>query len=112
MKARCEVFRSAVGEWFYQLLAADNQVMLRSEAYKTFASCINGIESCKEHSPYDRFYNRRDGDSGFTFHLKASNNKSITLGQESTSADEREKMIGTVKRYAPSAQITDCITRR
>lgn len=111
MNARFEVKRSAEGGWFYQLLVADNQVMLQSEAYKTLAGCINGIESCKEHSPYDRFYSRQDGSSGFTFHLRASNNKVISLGQESASADDRERTIDTVKQYAISAQIKNSNTR-
>ncbi|WP_412104495.1 DUF1508 domain-containing protein [Pseudomonas chlororaphis] len=82
--------------------------MLRSEIYKTLSGCINGIESCREHSPYDRFYNRSDDSLRFTFHVRASNNRAISQGRECASADEREIVIGVVKRYAPIAQIMDC----
>ncbi|PMY41466.1 hypothetical protein C1Y35_07735 [Pseudomonas sp. GW456-L14] len=107
MKARFEVYRPQGEDWFYQFVTAQNQVILRSEAHKTFASCIKGVESCREHSPYDRFYSRSDDATGFTFHLRASNNKAISQGLGCASAEEREKIISTVKRYASSAQITD-----
>lgn len=107
MKARFEVHRAQGVDWFYQFVAADNRVMLRSEPYKTFAGCIRGVESCREHSPYDRFYNRSDDASGFTFCLKASNNKAISQGPGCASAEEREKVISAVKRYASAARIHD-----
>ncbi|WP_459743580.1 YegP family protein [Pseudomonas sp. 3A(2025)] len=89
MKARFEVHRSYGGGWYFQLVMTDSQVMLRSEAHKSLTSCINGIESCREHSPYDRFYSRSDNASSFTFRLRASNNKAISQGPECASADER-----------------------
>lgn len=107
MKARFEVHRPQGGDWFYQFVVADNQVVLRSEAYKTFANCMKGIESCREHSPYDRFYSRSDDAMGYTFRLRASNNKAISKGPGCASAEEREKIISAVKRYASAAQITD-----
>ncbi len=107
MKARFEVHRPQGGHWYYQLVVADNQVLLRSEAHKTFASCTRGIESCREHSPYDRFYSRSVEEPGFTFRLRASNNKTISQGAECSSAEEREKIIGIVKRYASAAQIAE-----
>ncbi len=107
MKARFEVHRPQGGDWYYQFVTADNQVMLRSEAHQSLANCIKGIESCREHSPYDRFYSRSDDASGFTFRLRASNNKAISQGPECSSAEEREKIISVVKRNASTAQITD-----
>ncbi|WP_373876194.1 YegP family protein [Pseudomonas mosselii] len=107
MKARFEVQRPPGGDWYYQFVTADNQVMLRSEGHKTLASCIKGIESCREHSPYDRFYNRSDDSLGFTFRLRASNNKVISQGPGCASAEERERIISAVKRYASSALIND-----
>lgn len=107
MKARFEVYRQQGGDWYYQFVTADNQVMLRSGAHESLANCIKGIESCREHSPYDRFYSRSDDASGFTFRLRASNNKAISQGPECSSAEEREKIISAVKRNASTAQITD-----
>lgn len=107
MKARFEIHRPQGEDWFYQFVVAANQVILWSEAHKTFASCIKGVESCREHSPYDRFYSRLDDASGFTFHLRASNNKAISQGPRCASAEERERIISTVKRYASAAQITE-----
>jgi len=107
MKARFEVHRSQGEDWFYQFVMAQNLVILRSEDHKTFASCIKGVESCREHSPYDRFYSRSDDATGFTFYLRAANNRAISYGKRCASAEEREKIISTVKRYASSAQITD-----
>lgn len=106
MKARFEIQRLE-GNWYYRLIAADNQVALRSEAHKTLASCIKGAESCREHSPYDRFYSRSNDEPGFTFRLRASNNKTISQGPDCSSAEEREKIISLVKRYASAAQIIE-----
>ncbi|MCF5802351.1 DUF1508 domain-containing protein [Pseudomonas tremae] len=107
MKVRFEVHSQQGGDWYYQFVAADNQVMLRSAAHKTLASCIKGIESCLEHSPYDRFYSRSDDAAGFAFSLRAANNKAISRGPRCASAEEREEVIAAVKRYASTAQITN-----
>ncbi|MNG09504.1 hypothetical protein D3C84_929230 [compost metagenome] len=108
MKAAYEVRRAGDNGWIFQLKSGDNQVLLQSDSYRTLGGCLNGIESCREHSPYDRFYGRIESSLHFTFHVKASNNRVIGLGCASTSADERENAIGLVKRYAQIAQIIDC----
>ena len=108
MKAAYEVRRVGGSGWIFQLKSGDDQVLLQSDSYRTLGGCLNGIESCREHSPYDRFYGRIESSLHFTFHVKASNNRVIGLGCTSASADEREKAIGLVRRYAQIAQIIDC----
>jgi len=108
MKASYEVHRAEDNGWIFQLKTRDNQVLLYSDSYRTLGGCLNGIESCREHSPYDRFYGRIERSLHFTFHVRASNNRVIGLGCKSTSTDERENVIEFVKRYAQIAQIIDC----
>lgn len=112
MKAAYEVHTARDNGWVFQLKSGDNQVLLQSDSYRTLGGCLNGIESCREHSPYDRFYGRIEDTLHFTFHVKASNNRVIGLGCASASADERESVIRLVKRYAQIAQIIDCTKSR
>lgn len=105
MSAKYEVYRTEEDGWFFQLKAPGSQVILVSEVYKSLSGCINGIESCREHATFDRFYGRDDVDSRFSFHVRASNNRTIGHGSECVSVEDREAVIRKVKRYAPSAQI-------
>lgn len=104
MKATFEVLRTRDDGWIFQLKIGGHQVVLHSNTYRTLAGCLNGVESCREHSPYDRFYGRGEDHVRFTFHVKASNNRIIGLGCVSASAAEREIAIGLVKRCVQDAR--------
>jgi uncharacterized protein YegP (UPF0339 family) len=50
-----EVFTDRTGEFRFNLLASNGQVILSSEGYTRKASCQKGIESVRRHSAEDRF---------------------------------------------------------
>jgi len=46
-----EVYADKSGEFRFRLKAKNGQIIATSEAYKTKASCANGIESVKKNAP-------------------------------------------------------------
>ena len=46
-----EVFADKAGEFRFRLKARNGEIIAASEGYKAKASCLNGIESVKNHAP-------------------------------------------------------------
>lgn len=90
--------------WIFEL-KIENQMILRSDTYRTFSGCLNGVESCREHSPYDRFFGKGKDQVSFTFHLRAANNRIIGLGCISPTPEKRDMAISLVKSCAQAASI-------
>lgn len=108
MGARYEISWSRDGGRRFQLKAPDGQVLLQSETYQTPAGCMNGIASCREHAPFDRFYVRGiAGSAQQAFQLKAANNRVLGQSMPCCSAELRESRIQAIKKYAPTAVIQD-----
>lgn len=107
MKARFEVTWTATGERQFQLKTDKGEVILQSEAYKTLQGCINGIASCQDHAPYERFYVRSRRGASVGFQLRAANNRVLGRGPSRGAAEHSEADIAAIKKYAPSAEIRD-----
>lgn len=107
MRARFEITWTAMGVRQFQLKTAKGEVILQSEAYKTLLGCINGIASCQDHAPYERFYVRSRGGDRVGFQLRAANNKVLGHGPSRSAAEHSEADIAAIKKYAPSAEIRD-----
>ena len=106
MKAHYEIHESKNGEMRFQLKDLKGMVILSSAVYTSRANCGKGIESCREHSPFDRFYSRSEtGEHSFS--LRSSNNRIIGHGGKQATANTRDAMISAVKKYAPTAQIVN-----
>ena len=48
---RFEVTRDVRGEYRFNLIAPNNEIIARSEGYTTYQGCENGIKSVKENAP-------------------------------------------------------------
>lgn len=108
MKARYEIKRSTNDERYFHLKAPNGEIIMSSEGYKTLAGCENGIGSCREHAPYDRFYTRAVTPEGNPFfHLRAANNRIIGQSELYASVQARDTGIEAIKRYAPQADVID-----
>ncbi|MFJ3051894.1 YegP family protein [Pseudomonas nitroreducens] len=107
MEARFEIFWTATGERQFQLRSDGGEVLLQSEPYKTLSGCTNGIASCKDHAPYERFYVRSKGDASGGFYLRAANNRILGHGPCRRAAELTEADIATIKKFAASAEIRD-----
>lgn len=103
-----QIFKSqSNGEYYYRLKAKNGEIVLSGEGYKTKQSCLNGIASVKQNSPYDNRYDRKDSYTSYTFNLKAANYEIIGRGETYTTRAARENGIEAVKKDAPGAPIED-----
>jgi uncharacterized protein YegP (UPF0339 family) len=96
------------GDFQFNLKANNGQVVLTSEGYTTKVSCQNGIQSVKNHSPYDSNYEKKTSTNGkYYFNLKATNGHVIGTSEMYESSSGRDSGIDSVKNNAPTASIED-----
>ncbi len=83
MAGKFQLKKASNGEFHFNLLAGNGQIILQSELYKAKPSALNGIESVKTNAPNDARYERKTAANGkFHFVLKASNGQ--VIGQSQT----------------------------
>ncbi|MGQ2985364.1 YegP family protein [Flavobacterium sp.] len=96
------------GEYQFNLKASNGQLILTSEGYSTKSGCQNGIQSVKNHAPYDSYYDRKTSTNGkYYFTLKASNGQVIGVSEMYESSSGRDSGIESVKSNAPTASTED-----
>ena len=108
MAAKFELKKSKSGQFFFNLLATNGQVILTSEQYVSRASALSGIESVRKNAPLDGRFGRlsaKDGSPYFT--LKAGNGQVIGQSQMYSGAKARDGGIESVQVHAPGAAIED-----
>lgn len=105
MTANFNVFQSDKNsQYYFNLKAANGEVILQSEGYLQKSSALNGVDSVKVNAVYDsRYAKRYSSDNRPYFVLKASNGQVIGVSQMYNSMDACNKGIGSVKRNAPVA---------
>lgn len=100
------------GEYQFNLLAGNGQVILTSEGYAAKASCNNGIESVRTNATDDARFERKTASNGkFYFSLKAGNGQVIGSSQMYESEASRDNGIESVKNNAPDATLVDETTK-
>jgi uncharacterized protein len=108
MAGKFELKKTSNGEFMFNLLAANGQVVLTSETYKAKASATNGIESVRTNCTDDARFVRDVANNGkFFFSLKARNGEIIGKSQMYASEDTRDNGIDSVKANAPKAVLDD-----
>lgn len=108
MTARYEIEWATNSIRHFHLKAPNGEIIMHSEGYKTLAACENGIGSCREHAPYDRFFTRAETPGGHPFfYLRVANNRIIGQSQVYASVKAREAGIEAIKRYASEAELFD-----
>jgi uncharacterized protein YegP (UPF0339 family) len=101
---RFEIKVDKAGEFRFNLLASNGQVILSSEGYTRKDGCLNGIESVRRHSAEDRFFERIISATGkYRFVLKAANGEIIGTSQLYADAPGMENGIASVRYHAPEA---------
>jgi uncharacterized protein YegP (UPF0339 family) len=92
------------GQYYFNLLATNGQVILTSEGYTTAAAMNNGIESVKKNASDDNHFDREESKNGkYYFNLKAGNGQVIGKSQMYESVASRDNGIESVKKNAPDA---------
>ncbi len=108
MAGKFEVKKGSNGEYFFNLLASNGQVILSSEGYTAKPSCINGIESVKKNSQDDSRFEKKVATNGKPyFNLLASNGQVIGKSQMYVDEKSRDNGIASVKTHAPDAPIIE-----
>lgn len=107
--AKFEVYQSGKNKDFRFRLKADNgQTILSSEAYKSRASCVNGITSVKKNAKDPRRITKSvTPGKMFRFAITAGNNEVIGISQNYKSESGRDNGIDSLKRNAAKAEVKD-----
>lgn len=96
------------GEFQFNLVAGNGQVILSSEGYTTKPACLNGVESVRKNAIVEgRFENKVAANGKFHFNLKASNGQVIGTSQMYESEAGCANGIESVKKNAPEAALDD-----
>ena len=83
MAGKFQLKTAANGDFHFNLLASNGQVILQSEMYKTKASALNGIQSVQKNAADAGRYEMRQSTSGKPyFVLKAGNGEIIAISEE------------------------------
>jgi len=103
------VLKSAkVGQFMFNLLATNGQVILTSERYKQKQGAEEGIASVRENAADDARFERKTAKDGSPyFVLKAANGEVIGKSEMYSSKSSMEKGIQSVRKNAATAVVVD-----
>lgn len=108
MAGSFELKKAKDGQFHFNLLAGNGQIILTSEMYKARKSAENGIASIQKNCSEDSRYKRLVGKNGkFYFTLTAANSQVIGQSQMYASEDARDNGIESVKTNGVTETIKD-----
>jgi len=108
MACTFEIYKDKAGKYRYRMRAANKEIILSGQAYKSKASCKNGIASIKKNSKNDARFDRFKAKNGkLHFNLKAANHQVIGVSQGYASASGCTNCIKRIKSDAGKAKIVD-----
>jgi uncharacterized protein len=108
MAATFVLQRSTDQQYYFNLRAENNEILLASERYTTKSAAQNGIDAVRLNAPDDSRYARKRSERGQPyFVLTAANGEPVGTSEEYSSADAMEQGIAAVKRVAPAASLVD-----
>ena len=94
--------------WHFHLKAANGQIILSSQEYKSKAAALNGIESVKTNCGNNDMWERVTAKDGSPyFNLKATNGQVIGTSQMYANDAGVEKGIESIKTNAPGAEVKE-----
>jgi len=98
----------ANGDFQFNLVANNGQVILTSQGYSAHASCLNGIDSVRRNSADpSKFVTKTASDGRPYFVLMATNGQVIGNSQMYADQGSCQKGIVSVQTNAPAADIDD-----
>lgn len=108
MPGKFHLKKGSNGQFHFNLLASNGQVILSSEHYKAHASAINGIESVRKNATREGAFELRESSNGkHYFVLKATNGQVVGQSQMYTSLSSAENGCESVRNHAPQATLLD-----
>jgi uncharacterized protein len=106
--AKFEIKQGKRGQFYFNLKAANGEVILTSETYKAKEGTEKGIESVRKNSANDGMFDRKVASNGQNFFVvKAANGETIGKSETYSSFSAMMKGIASVKRNAPVARVVD-----
>ena len=106
MKAFYTIFTGEDNQFYFNLKARNNEIILQSEGYVAIQGATNGINSVQKHCTFDDLYKRktsRDGSPYFV--LTARNGEIIGVSEMYSSVQMMEKGIESVKSNGVTTKI-------
>ena len=108
MSAKFELNKAKDGQFHFNLLAGNSQVILTSEMYKAKDSALGGIESVRKNSQREgAFEIKQSSNEKHYFVLKATNGQVVGQSQMYSSLAACKGGIESVQKNAPSAPLDD-----
>lgn len=108
MSGKFELKIAKSGQFHFNLLAGNSQVIMQSEMYESKNSALNGIASIQKNAADDARYERLISKSSKPyFVLKAANHQVIGQSQQYESEAGRDNGIESVKKNGPEAEVID-----
>ncbi len=108
MAAKFELTKNAKGTYHFHLKAANGEIILTSQVYKTKEGADQGIASVKKNATKDTNFERRTAKNGSPFFdLKSPNHEIIGSSEMYKSVASMENGVASVAKNAPAARIVD-----
>lgn len=108
MPAAFIIRKTANGQFYFNLTAGNNKVILTSETYRSKASALNGIQAVRDGARLEKRYRRLTSKSGKPyFVLLAANGEPIGRSEIYSSNKAMRGGMDAVKRSAPRAALRD-----
>ncbi|MCF7201343.1 YegP family protein [Pseudomonas oligotrophica] len=108
MSGKFQLKKASNGQFHFNLLAGNGQVILSSEQYKAHASALNGIESVRKNAVREGAFEVKQASNGkHYFVLKATNGQVVGQSQMYASLASAEQGCDSVRRHAPDAALAD-----
>ena len=104
-----QVFRNPEdGQFYFILNSSEGEIVLKSEAYSSKKSCLDGISSVRIIARFDSNFKREDQSAyNFTYLLEAGNGEIIAKCEGFHDFSSREDAIYAVKRDGITAPVED-----
>ena len=108
MKAKFEIKRTSNGKFMFNLLAANDQVILTSQMYESKEGAEEGITSVRKNAAFEERYEEKLGHDGKPyFVLHAGNKQVIGRSEMYASRESMQKGMTSVRKNGPVAETVD-----
>jgi len=99
--------RVTSGEYYFNLIADNLQIILTSQLNSSKLSCIKGIDSVRNSCSYENYERKQTTDNKHYFILKASDGKEIGKSEMYSSKAGMENGIESVKKNGNNTQVVE-----
>ena len=108
MAGKFEIKKTKNGQFMFNLIAPNGQIILTSQSYKAKSSAKAGIASVQKNAARDASFERKVTSSKKPyFVLNAANRKIIGKSENYGNASAMENGVASVRANAPGARIED-----